>query len=74
MDGSAIVVGLASSPGPDWLKDIVRKVGLRLKVHNALRALHTEYQVQCSYSGYLHCYIMYVLIISSYRLQFHGKI
>ncbi|SMN12479.1 hypothetical protein SPBRAN_1134 [uncultured Candidatus Thioglobus sp.] len=40
MDGSAIALGLASTPGPDWLKDVVPKVGQRLKVHNALRALY----------------------------------
>ena len=45
MDGDAISVGFASSPGPDWLKDIVPKVGLRLKVYSALRALHLQCQV-----------------------------
>ena len=38
-------VGLSTSPGPDWLKDVVSKVGLRLKVHNALRTLYNESQV-----------------------------
>ena len=42
LDGS---VGLSTSPGPDWLKDVVSKVGLRLKVHNALRTLYNESQV-----------------------------
>lgn len=33
MDGEAIAVG------PDCLKDVVPKVGLRLKVYNALKSL-----------------------------------
>ena len=45
MDGSAIALGLASTPGPSWLKDVVPKVGQRLKVHNALRALYSVCQV-----------------------------
>lgn len=35
MDGDSIAVGLASSTGPDWLKDVISKVGLRLKVHSS---------------------------------------
>ena len=45
LDGSAITIGLSTSPGPDWLKDVVSKIGLRLKVHNALRTLYNESQV-----------------------------
>ena len=45
MDGSAVALGLAATPGPDWLKDIVSKIGQRLKVHNALRTLCSESQV-----------------------------
>lgn len=45
MDGNAILMGFASCPGPDWLKDVVSKVGLRLKVYSALRALHQQSQV-----------------------------
>ena len=45
MDGNAIAIGLSTSPGPDWLKDVVTKVGLRLKVHNALRTLYNATQV-----------------------------
>lgn len=40
LDGNAIAMGLASSPGPDWIKDIVPVLGVRLKVHHALRALY----------------------------------
>ena len=46
MDGDAILMGFASSPRPDWLKDIVPKVGLRLKVYSALRNLHLQSQVR----------------------------
>lgn len=35
-------MGLASSPGPDWIKDIVPVLGVRLKVHHALRALYND--------------------------------
>lgn len=45
LDGSAISMGLASSPGPDWIKEIVPLLGVRLKVHNALRALFKEEMV-----------------------------
>ena len=36
MDGEAVYFGLASNPGHDWLKDVIPKLGLRLKVHLAL--------------------------------------
>ena len=36
MDGAAIAIGFASSPGPTWLKDEIPIVGTHLKVHNAL--------------------------------------
>lgn len=45
MDGAAISAGLASCPGPDWLKDVLPRVGIRLKVHNALKALYHQVQV-----------------------------
>ncbi len=45
LDGCAIAVGLGSSPGPDWLKDVVPVLGLRLKVHNALRTWLSTSQV-----------------------------
>lgn len=48
MDGIAIAIGLSTSPGPDWLKDVVSKVGLRLKVHSALRTLYNQSQVSGS--------------------------
>lgn len=45
MKDDAVAVGLSSSPGPDWLKDLVPKVGLRLKVHKALRSLYLQCQM-----------------------------
>lgn len=42
MDGKAVCAGLATCPGPDWLKDVVLKVGFRLKIHNALRTLYNQ--------------------------------
>ena len=42
MDGKAIAFGLATAPGPDWLKDLIPTLGLRLKVHNSLRSWYTS--------------------------------
>lgn len=39
MNGKSIVYGLASAPGPDWLKDVVRLAGPRIVVHNELKSL-----------------------------------
>ena len=42
MDGEAICTALASCPGPDCLKDIIKKAGPRLRVYSALRAICLE--------------------------------
>ena len=42
MDGIAIDAGLASSPDREWLRDIVPKVCLRIKVHSALCSLYLQ--------------------------------
>lgn len=42
MDGDAVAVGLASSSGLEWLKDLVSKTGLKLKVHGALKLLQVH--------------------------------
>ena len=42
MDGKAIAFGLASSPGHDWLKDVVPALGLRLKVQFRLACLRFD--------------------------------
>ena len=49
MDGAAIKFGLGTSPGPQWLQEIVPVLGQRLKVHNELRTLcmkDQEFKVQ----------------------------
>ena len=38
MDGEAISQALGTLPGPDCLKDVVPKFGVRLKVYNAIRS------------------------------------
>ena len=57
MDGNAINFGLASAPGPDWLKDVVPTLGLRLKVHNSLRALCSTNQVGSIKTDFVMCNI-----------------
>ena len=43
MDGVALAMALASSPGPDCLKDVVPRLGIRLKVYQAIKlALESE--------------------------------
>ena len=45
MDGEATVGAFATCPGPDCLKDVVLKYGLRVKVYNAIRAaINEKYQ------------------------------
>ena len=44
MDGSAISAGLGSGPGPDWLKDVVPKVGWRLKVQRIVSSSTGEHK------------------------------
>lgn len=43
IDGGAVAVGLSCS-SPEWLKDVIPKVGLRLKVHGSLLALSSHCQ------------------------------
>ena len=45
MDGEAITAVFTTSPGPDCLKDVLPKLGQRLKVYNALKCLYEELQV-----------------------------
>ena len=42
LDGNAIAFGIASSPGPDWLRDVISTLGTRLKAHQALRSLFED--------------------------------
>lgn len=45
LDGQAVAAGLGGSNGCDWLKDVVPKIGLRLKVHKSLEDLFHKMQV-----------------------------
>lgn len=45
MDGEAISAAFASSPGPDCLRDVIPKLGHRLKVYAALKCVLEECQV-----------------------------
>ena len=45
MDGEAVCTALASCPGPDCLKDIVKKCGPRLRVYKAFRVVCLEAEV-----------------------------
>ena len=52
MDGEAICSALASTPGPDSLRDVVPKLGLRLKVYRVIKsALDQQYMEQVSAGG-----------------------
>ena len=50
MDGDALSLAFAAHSGPDCLKDVVPKYGLRLKVYQAIKAeLEAERcQVNCT--------------------------
>ena len=39
MNGSAVLLGLACAPGPDWLNGVISRLGQRLKAHNDLQLL-----------------------------------
>lgn len=47
MDGEAICAAFASSPGPDALRDLIPKLGVRLKVYRAIKSvLDQQYVLQ----------------------------
>lgn len=37
MDGEAIATAFAITPGPDCIRDVVPKVGVRMKVYQAIK-------------------------------------
>lgn len=37
MDGEAIAAAFAVTPGPDCIRDVVKKVGIRMKVYQAIK-------------------------------------
>lgn len=44
MDGEAIATAFAITPGPDCIRDVVPKVGVRMKVYQAIkRTLEVRY-------------------------------
>ena len=49
MDGEAIGLALATTAGPDCLRDVIPKYGLRLKVYRAIK--DTLMQQVCMYVG-----------------------
>ena len=56
MDGEAICAALASSPGPDALRDLIPKLGVRLKVYRAIRSvLDQQYVLQ------VRCFFMHIV-------------
>lgn len=79
LDGNAIAMGLASTPGPDWLKDIIPTLGVRLKVHNALRTLYNANMVSLSHltirlteeSIYSHSHFLHQMISLAQALYLH---
>ena len=66
MDGEAVCTALASCPGPDCLKDIIKKAGPRLRVYSALRSICLEAE-PVSYM------IMFYVTVACYVAQFEKK-
>ena len=62
MDGEAIVAALATCSGPDCLKDVIPKLGSRLKVYNALKVVISDcYKLKvCSYVALCALYMLYI--------------
>ena len=46
MDGEALVTLLATMQGPDCLKELIPKLGMRLKVYRRIKAVYNE-EVTC---------------------------
>lgn len=55
MDGESLVTLIGSKPGPDSLKDLVQKVGLRMKLYKAIKELYDGEAV----SKLIQVYIIY---------------
>ena len=54
MDGEAIATAFATLPGPNCLRDVLPKLGVRLKVYSAIKQ-----QLQCEVSGILRLWESY---------------
>ena len=48
MDGESLVTLIGSKPGPDSLKDLVQKVGLRMKLYKAINLLYDGEEAACN--------------------------
>lgn len=40
MDGDALVTLVGATPGPDCLKELVSKVGIRMKVYKLIKSFY----------------------------------
>lgn len=58
MDGDALATLLSLTPGPDSLKELVSKVGLRIKVYKVIKSLYDKESV----SEKLYCLLLCVLL------------
>lgn len=58
MDGDALATLLSLTPGPDSLKELVSKVGLRIKVYKVIKSLYDKESV----SEKLRCLLLCVLL------------
>ena len=68
MDGEAITVALGSCSGPDCLKEVIPKVGTRLKVYSALKTLCEQ-----SYDRYQVCVTRTVCMVIHVYCIYRGK-
>ena len=48
MDGDSLATLFGTIPGPDSLKELVAKVGLRMKVYKMIKALYNEESLSVS--------------------------
>ena len=46
MDGESLVTLIGCKPGPDSLRDVVQKVGPRMKLYKAIQALYSNDSVR----------------------------
>lgn len=58
MDGDALATLLSLTPDPDSLKELVSKVGLRIKVYKVIKSLYDKESV----SEKLCCLLLCVLL------------
>lgn len=50
MDGEALVTLIGFIPGPDCLKELITKVGLRMKVYKLIKSLYNSESVSLNES------------------------